>query len=450
MAKPEERPSGNPMGNPIVAIVGRPNVGKSTLFNRLMGQRQAITAQEPGTTRDRLIARMEWEGHAFALVDTAGLAMAPSDSLDTAVRNQVHVAIEEADVIVFMTDVVDGVTAADAEVADALRRSGKSVVLAANKSDNRQREFGAADFYSLGLGDPVPISAFHNHGIGEILDQVVGLLPPSADEEPVEGMRLAIVGRPNVGKSMLLNVILGEERTVVSEIPGTTRDSIDTELSFQGRKLTLIDTAGIRRRGRIQVGIEKFSTLRAIRAIERADVALLLLDAAELAAAQDTHIAGYVLDAFKGLLIVVNKWDRAPELELTEAACDRDIKARFRFAPFAPVLYASALHGEGLPSLLETAHQVYEERNKRVSTGALNRVVERAVGEHLPRLVGRRRLHLLYATQASVNPPTFVFFVNDPKLLHFAYRRYLENRLRQEFGFTGTPLRFIFKSRGEN
>ena len=437
------------MSNPIVAIVGRPNVGKSTLFNRFMGQRLAITAEEPGTTRDRLITQVEWEGHTFAVVDTAGLASTPVDSLGKAVRNQVQLAIEEADAIIFVTDVIDGVTPDDADVADALRRSGKPVVLAVNKADNPKLELGAAEFHRLGLGDPAPMSAHHNQGIGSLLDLVVELLPPSAAEEPVEGMRLAIVGRPNVGKSMLLNSILGEERTVVSEVPGTTRDSIDTVVSYEDESVTLIDTAGIRRRGRIQVGIEKFSTLRSIRAIERADIALLLLDAAELAAAQDTHIAGYVLDAFKGLIIVVNKWDLAPELELTEEACTEAIMARFRFAHFAPILYASALTGAGLPRPLATASQVYQERNKRVSTAALNRVVVRAAGEHLPRLVGRRRLHILYATQASVNPPTFVFFVNDPKLMHFAYRRYLENRLREEFGFTGTPLRFIFKGRSE-
>ncbi len=437
------------MTTPIVAIVGRPNVGKSTLFNRLMGQRDAITAEEPGTTRDRLIAQMEWEGQAFSVVDTAGLALEPKGSLEEAVRNQVHLAIREADLIIFMTDIVDGTTPADSDVADALRRSGKSVVLVANKADNRRRELGLADFHGLGLGEPLPLSAHHNLGIGDLLDKVVALLPPMAPEAPTEGMRLAIVGRPNSGKSLLVNTLLGEERVVVSDIPGTTRDSIDMVLSYGGETLTLIDTAGIRRRGRVQVGIEKFSVFRAIRAIERADIAVLLLDAAELASAQDTHIAGYVLDSFKGLIIVVNKWDLAKDLEMTEKECRYLIQSRFKFAPFAPILFASGLTGAGLPDLMKTAGEVYDSCRSRVSTGMLNRIIERAAGENLPRLVGRRRLHLLYATQSGASPPTFVFFVNDPKLLHFTYRRYLENRLRDEFDFTGTPLRFIFKSRGE-
>jgi GTP-binding protein len=337
-------------------------------------------------------------------------------------------------------------------VADLLRRSGKRVVLAANKADNPRRELGAAEFYTLGLGDPLAISAYHNFGVGEVLDAVVASLSgkeSEPEETGPEGMRLAIVGRPNAGKSQLLNAFTGTQRAVVSEVPGTTRDSVDTVLRYDGKTAVLIDTAGIRKRGRIEVGIEKFSTMRAIRAIERCDIALLLLEPRELAAAQDLHIAGYVLEAYKGLIILVNKWDLADELGLSKPQCEALIRARFRFAPFAPIVFTSGLKGIGLKEVLRTAETVYAERNKRVPTAALNRVMERAAAENLPRMFGKTRLHLLYATHAEVNPPTFVFFVNSPKLVHFAYRRYLENRLREEFGFTGTPIRFVFKGREE-
>lgn len=441
------------MSLPIVAIVGRPNVGKSTLFNRLLGERLAITAEESGTTRDRLIVTMEWEGRAFAMIDTAGLDIRAGDPLQQAVMNQARLAIQEADVIVFVVDINVGVVTADAEVADVLRRSGKRVVLAANKADNPQREALVAEFFRLGLGEPLPISAHHNRGIGDLMDAVVAALPPAAPEEPEpateQGMRLAVVGRPNVGKSMLINALLGQERVVVSDVPGTTRDSIDSIVRFGDKTVTLIDTAGIRRRGRIEVGVEKFSSFRAFRAIERADVAVLIVDPTELGSAQDTHVAGYVLDAFKGLIIVVNKWDLAEGTEATQEAVEAAIHSRFRFAPFAPILFTSALKRTGLRQVLETASFVYSERMKRVSTGALNRVVERAIGDQLPRSIGPARLHILYVTQPSVNPPTFVFFVNNPKLLHFAYQRYLENRLRGEFGFVGTPIRLLFKAREE-
>jgi GTP-binding protein len=440
------------MPYPIAAIVGRPNVGKSTFFNRVLGDRSAITAEEAGTTRDRLFANVEWNGRRFALVDTAGLDLQAAGDLEKAMMNQARLAIDEADVIIFMVDVNDGVTPADTDVADLLRRSGKRVVLAANKADNPRRELGAAEFYTLGLGDPLAISAYHNFGVGEVLDAVVASLSgkeSEPEETGPEGMRLAIVGRPNAGKSQLLNAFTGTQRAVVSEVPGTTRDSVDTVLRYDGKTAVLIDTAGIRKRGRIEVGIEKFSTMRAIRAIERCDIALLLLEPRELAAAQDLHIAGYVLEAYKGLIILVNKWDLADELGLSKPQCEALIRARFRFAPFAPIVFTSGLKGIGLKEVLRTAETVYAERNKRVPTAALNRVMERAAAENLPRMFGKTRLHLLYATHAEVNPPTFVFFVNSPKLVHFAYRRYLENRLREEFGFTGTPIRFVFKGREE-
>ena len=437
------------MSKPIVAIVGRPNVGKSSLFNRFLGQRVAITADEPGTTRDRLFATIEWEGRALVIVDTGGLETRPEASIAKAVREQVQTAIDDADAIIFLTDVVDGVTPADAEVADALRRSGKATVLAANKADNPKRELDIADFHRLGLGEALPLSAHHNIGVGDLLDRVLSILPEAPPEEPAQGMRLAIVGRPNTGKSSLLNALLGEERSVVDEVPGTTRDSVDTLLEYRGEQVTLIDTAGIRRRGRIERGVERFSTLRALRAIERSDVALLMLDASDFGAAQDAHVAGYVLEADKGLVLVVNKWDLAPSRDLTKEACEEHLRYQFRFAPYVPIVYTTATKAEGLRQLMDAAQQVYQQRHLRISTGDLNKVIERAVGDHLPRMVGRRRLHILYVTQAEVNPPTFVFFVNDPKLLHFAYRRYLENRLREMFAFTGTPLKFVFRKRGE-
>ena len=437
------------MSKPIIAIVGRPNVGKSTLFNRIVGERKAITADEPGTTRDRLFANAEWEDREFALVDTGGLEVRPDQPMLKAVRAQVNVAIEDADAILFLTDVSSGVTPADDEVADVLRRSDRPVVLACNKADNPRRELDIAEFYRMGLGEPLPISAHHNQGIGVLLDRLLELLPEAPPEPPTEGMRLAIVGRPNTGKSSLINVLAGEERVVVSDIPGTTRDSIDLQLTYKGEKIVLVDTAGVRRRGRVEVGVEKFSVLRALRAVERADIALLILDASELGSAQDAHIAGYVLEAHKGLVLVVNKWDLARGLELKKDDAEALIRHRFKFAPYASIVFISALRGEGLGKLMRTAQEVYQQRQVRVSTGDLNRIVGRAVGEHLPRLVGRRRLHILYVTQSDINPPTFVFFVNDPKLMHFSYERYLENRLRDLFGFTGTPLKFVFRRRGE-
>ena len=437
------------MSKPIVAIVGRPNVGKSTLFNRIVGQRIAITANEPGTTRDRIFATVEWEDRDFVIVDTGGLESRPEDTLGEEVRRQVGEAIADADAIIFLTDVSVGITPADSEVADALRRSEKPVVLVANKADNPARELAVTEFHQFGIGDPLPVSAHHNQGVGTLLDEVVALLPQAADEGEQEGMRLAIVGRPNTGKSSLLNALVGEERVVVSEIPGTTRDSIDTRLDRNGQSIVLVDTAGLRRRGKIQVGVEHFSALRAIRAIERAGIALLLLDPGELGSAQDTHIAGYVLNAHKGLVLVVNKWDLGLDLDWTRAEVEQFLRARFKFAPYAPIVFTSALKHTGLGNLLHVAAKVHASRQRRVGTGELNRVIERAVGENLPRQVGRRRLHILYVTQSDVDPPTFVFFVNDPKLLHFSYRRYLDNRIREAFDFEGTPLNFVFRRRGE-
>ena len=435
---------------PIVVIVGRPNVGKSTLFNRIAGERIAITADEPGTTRDRLFASVDWDDRAFVLVDTGGLEVNPAASIGRAIRAQVHAAIDEADAVIFLTDVTTGITPADEDVAEVLRKCGKPVALGVNKVDSGKRELQTPEFYRLGLGEPLPVSAHHNQGIGDLLDTVLDGLPEAERPPPVEGAGLAIIGRPNTGKSSLLNALIGEERAIVSEVPGTTRDTIDTVIEYRGQPITVIDTAGVRKRGRVAPGVERFSVIRALRAVERADVTVLLLDASELDAVQDAHIAGFALDAHKGVVLAVNKWDLARDLELDQDEAEGIVRRRFKFANYLPLVFISAMKGEGLAKLLRAVLEVHEQRRMRVGTADLNKIVDRAAGEHLPRLVGRKRLHILYATQSGVSPPTFVFFVNDAKLVHFSYHRYLENRIREVFGFTGTPLKFVFRARAES
>jgi len=436
------------MSKPIVAIVGRPNVGKSTLFNRLVGRRLAIVDEVPGTTRDRLYADAVWGGKRFTLVDTGGLELATHDELIARVRAQAQLAIAEADVIIFMTDVMTGPTAGDEEVAEVLRRSAKPVLLAANKADNAALRQAAVEFYRLGLGDPYPISALHGTGVGDLLDRVVASLPAEVEEEEIEAVRIAIVGRPNVGKSSLLNRILGYERAIVHEAPGTTRDAIDTFLEWEGRPVVLIDTAGIRRRGRIEPGVEKYSVLRALRAIDRADVVLLLIDATEGVTAQDAHIAGYVLEEVKGIVVVVNKWDLIRKDAHTKETYTQHVRASLRFLDYVPILFISALTGQGVGQVLPTALRVREERLVRIPTAELNRIIQDAVARHAPPSKAGKRLKIYYATQASVDPPTFVFFVNDPKLVHFSYERYLENQIREHYGFLGTPLKLSFRKRG--
>ena len=432
----------------IVAIVGRQNVGKSTLLNRLAGRRIAIVEDMPGTTRDRVVADVSWGENEFTLVDTGGLEIDPDTTVGQGVREQIKIAAAEADVIILLVDVRDGVTPSDLEVASMVRQTGKPVILVANKADNDRLETHAVDFYGLGLDDPMAVSALHGRGTAELLDKISTLLPVSAppEAEP-EMMKVTIVGRPNVGKSMLLNALLGSERAIVDDTPGTTRDAIDTLLDFEGENVLLIDTAGIRRRGRLGTGIERYSVMRALRAIDRADVALLVLDATELPAAQDMHIAGYILQAARGIILVVNKWDLIPAGN--QAEWDRYIKDHFRFVAYAPILYTSALSGQGVAEVMPLAREVYQERLKRLPTAQVNSVVQQAVAGHSPPRKGHRQLKILHATQADVNPPTFVFFVNDAQLVHFSYRRYLENKLRQSFGFVGTPLNLVFKSRSE-
>ena len=438
---------------PLVAIVGRPNVGKSALFNRMTRSRRALVERLAGTTRDRQYGWCRWGRRRFRVVDTGGLEGPddfPGAPFADPIREQVELALDEADLLLFVVDAAAGLTASDELVADQLRRSEREVLLIANKADRREASANVHELHALGLGEPILISAYHGEGTGDLLDDVVERLPePGAAEESerAQPIRIAIVGRPNVGKSSLANAILGEERTIVSDIPGTTRDAIDSPFAFEGHEMVLVDTAGIRRRGKIGRGVERHSVQQAERAIARADVVFLLIEPSEHTAAQDMHIASRIVEFGKGMVLVVNKWDLA-EPGTERGAYAREIDGRYRFAPWAPVHFTSALTGQGIPDLLQLAVHVDEVRRRRVQTSELNRVLQRAFVQHPPRSVGRRRLKLLYVTQAEVQPPTFVFFVNDPELLHFAYRRYLENRIRDAFGFEGAAIRLRFRARG--
>ncbi|MCS7220631.1 MAG: ribosome biogenesis GTPase Der [Anaerolineae bacterium] len=443
---------------PVVALVGRPNVGKSTLFNRIIGERRAIVEDIPGTTRDRLYAQAEWAGVPFILVDTGGLeievgrrsdrdSVAPlsvaSADYVPAIRQQVRIAIEEADVVIFLVDAQEGLTPADQDVADLLRATHKPIILAVNKADNPSQEIAAVEFWALGLGEPHPISALHGRGIGDLLDAAVGRFPRQVEDAEGDAIRIAIVGRPNVGKSSLLNALLGQERAIVSEIPGTTRDAIDTELIWEGQRIILVDTAGIRRRGRIERGLEYYSVLRALRAIERADVVLLLVDAAEGVTAQDTHVAGHIVAEYKSVVVVVNKWDLVKKDAHTMDQYMHSVREALNFMDYAPVLFISAKTRQRVDQVIPTALRVYSERRQRVSTAELNRILQEAITAHPPPTKGKP-LRFYYATQVGIEPPTFVFFVNDRELIHFSYERYLENVIRTHRLFEGTPIRLQF------
>jgi len=436
------------MTKPVVTLVGRPNVGKSTLFNRLIEERLAIVEDVPGTTRDRMYADARWGGLTLTLVDTGGLLPDSNRDLMASVRDQVEIAMAEAEVIVFLVDAKEGLTATDLDIAVLLRRCNKPVILAANKADNESRRQAAVEFYELGLGDPYPISALHGTGTGDLLDAILDVVPPEQPEEEAEGVRIAIVGRPNVGKSLLLNTILGQERMIVSEKPGTTRDAVDSLVEWDGRPVTLIDTAGIRRRGRIEPGVERYSVIRALRAIQRSDVVLLLIDAVDGITAQDAHIAGYVVEEVRGVVIVVNKWDLIEKDSHTMDAYTREIRQALKFISYAPLVFVSALTGQRVNRALDVALRVQEARSHRAPTGQLNRILRDAALSHSPPSKRGKRLKIYYATQARTAPPSFVFFVNDPQLVHFSYRRYLENKLREAFGFEGSPLRLSFRKRG--
>jgi GTP-binding protein len=436
------------MAKPLVALVGRQNVGKSTLFNRIVGQRLAIVEDLPGTTRDRLYADAEWQGRSFTLIDTGGLVLGTEDDLLKRVRKQAQQAMADADVIVLVTDVVEGVAPTDVAVADLLRRTQKPIILVANKADNARRRLEAAEFYSLGLGEVYATSALHGSGVADALDAVVASFPAIPEvEEEAQAIRIAIVGRTNVGKSSLLNAVLREERVIVSSVAGTTRDAIDTSLTWYGQQVVLIDTAGIRRRGKVAPGVEKYSVMRALKAIDRADVVLLVIDGSEGPKAQGAHIASYVLESNKSVVIVVNKWDLVPKDHRTMDAYRERVRAQFKFIPYAPVIFVSALTRKRVDQVLQTAVRVYRQRFQRIPTGELNELVQESIARHHPPSKAGKRLAFYYATQPTVDPPTLVFFVNDSRLVHFSYERYLENRIRERWGFEGTPLRLRFHGR---
>ncbi|MDB5081229.1 MAG: small GTP-binding protein [Chloroflexi bacterium] len=445
------------MTKPLVAIVGRPNVGKSTFFNRVVGEKVAIVEDLPGTTRDRLYGDGEWNGRYFTLIDTGGLEFETSenyiqdedsaDEIARQTRGQAQAAIEEADLIVFMVDAKTGITTADREIAEILRKTKKPVVVAANRADSEERRLNAVEFYELGVGDPIPVSSYHGTNTGDLLDKITENLPEQPEEEEDKSIRVAIIGRPNVGKSRLLNAILGQERVIVSDVPGTTRDAIDTEIVVNGVDVTLIDTAGIRRRGHIDQGIEKYSVMRTLRAINRSNVVLLVVDASEGVTAQDTHIAGYALEQSKGIVLVVNKWDKIEKDTHTMDEHTLKVRQEFDFMSWVPLVFTSAKFGQRVNKVLDLALHVADERRKRIATSLLNKVVRDAVAAHAPPSKPGKWLKILYATQADVDPPTFIFSVNDAKAVHFSYERYLENKLRETFGFEGTPIRMFFRGR---
>ncbi|MCL4509272.1 MAG: ribosome biogenesis GTPase Der [Chloroflexi bacterium] len=439
------------MSKPLLAVIGRPNVGKSTLFNRIIGERRAVTEDFPGTTRDRLYGEVEWQGRAFTIVDTGGLELDAESGIPAAVRVQALLAMDQADVLLFVVDASAGITPLDIDIANALRRSQKPLLVLANKAESASRDLTASEFYALGFEEMMAVSAYHGQGVADALDWVVEHLPAAEEEldaEPGEEVRVAIIGRPNVGKSSLINRLLGEQRVVVSELPGTTRDAIDTVLEENGRRYRLIDTAGIRRRGKIEGGAEQFSVLRALRALDRADVAVLVVDAREGVTDSDLHIAGFVQQRSVGLVVLMNKWDLLPRGELGTGDAIAHIRRRFDFAPYATIVLASALTGFHTGQVLEQVATVWDQRQARVSTSQLNAFVHNDLQRH--QLTHRGKLlKTLYATQAGVNPPTFVFFVNDVDLVHFGYRRFVENELRRRFGFTATPIRLIFREREE-
>lgn len=436
------------MSKPVVAIVGRPNVGKSTLFNRLAGGRKAIVEDMPGVTRDRLYDSAEWLGREFMVIDTGGIRFDEGELFTREVKWQAELAIEEADVIVFVVDTKDGITHEDEQVAAILRKSRKPVVLAANKVENFDKQLEYYEFYNLGLGDPVPVSAMHGRNTNDLLDAVVSHFAPlSAYQEDEEAVKIAIVGRPNVGKSSLVNSLLGEERVIVSDVPGTTRDAIDTPFKYGGNKYILIDTAGIRKKSRIKEPTEKYSVVRSLKSVERADVVITMLDATEGVNEQDQRIAGYVHEQGKANIIVVNKWDLVEKDERTMNKFDKDIREDLKFMAYSPILYVSALTRKRIYKILELADFVVEQHNRRISTAELNKVINEAMLLNPLPGGGGRRIKIFYCTQVRTAPPTFVLFANNPEMVHFSYLRYLENTLRSNFGFEGTPINLVLRKR---
>jgi len=439
------------MPKPIVAVVGRPNVGKSTLFNRILGDRLAIVDDAPGVTRDRLYADAEWLNHEFTLIDTGGLDPDTDDFITKHIFRQAEAAIESADVILFLVDIKSGVMDADRHVADILRKSKKPVVLVVNKVDTPTKDnHELYEFYELGLGDPVAISAGQALGLGDMLDEIIAHFPQHEEtDEEDNRIRVAIVGKPNAGKSSLINKILGEERLIVSDIPGTTRDAIDTYITRDDHDYIFIDTAGLRRKSKIKENIERYSMLRTVAAVERCDVCVLLIDAEEGITDQDTKIAGIAHESGRAAIIAVNKWDKIEKNDKTMREFTKNLEMELKYMPYAPKLFISALTGQRVPKLFELIYSTYQNHALRISTGVLNDVILEATAMHSPPSDKGKPLRIYYGTQVSVKPPTFVLFVNDKKLMHFSYTRYLENKIREAFGFDGTPVRFIVRERGE-
>ncbi|MBQ1311747.1 MAG: ribosome biogenesis GTPase Der [Blautia sp.] len=439
------------MSRPVVAIVGRPNVGKSTLFNALAGSRISIVKDTPGVTRDRIYADVSWLDKKFTLIDTGGIEPDSGDILLSRMREQAQIAIDTADVIIFLTDVRQGLQDADAKVADMLRRSAKPVILVVNKVDSLEKyQMDVFEFYNLGIGEPVPVSSANMMGLGDLLDEVVKHFPEEASGEEEEDIpRIAVVGKPNVGKSSLINRLLGEERVIVSDIAGTTRDAVDTRVRWNGNEYVFIDTAGLRRKGKVKEEIEHYSVLRTVSAVERANIVVLLIDAVEGVTEQDAKIAGIAHDRGKGVIIAVNKWDAVEKNDKTIYTFTSRVKEVLSFMPYAKILFISAKTGQRVPKLFEAIDLVIQNQNLRVQTGVLNEIISEAAAMQQPPSDKGKRLKIFYATEVSVCPPTFVIFVNDKELMHFSYLRYLENKIRDAFGFEGTSLKFIVRERGE-
>ncbi|WP_077446949.1 ribosome biogenesis GTPase Der [Listeria monocytogenes] len=435
------------MAKPVVAIVGRPNVGKSTIFNRIVGERVSIVEDVPGVTRDRIYNSAEWLGKEFNIIDTGGIDLSDEPFLEQ-IRAQAEIAIDEADVIIFITNGREGVTDADEQVAKILYRSNKPIVLAINKVDNPEMRDQIYDFYSLGFGEPYPISGSHGLGLGDMLDAVRAHFPKEEEEEyPDDTVKFSLIGRPNVGKSSILNALLGEDRVIVSDIAGTTRDAIDTTYTFDGQDYVMIDTAGMRKRGKVYESTEKYSVLRAMRAIERSDVVLVVINAEEGIREQDKRIAGYAHDAGRAIIIVVNKWDAINKDEKTINVWTEDIREQFQFLSYAPIVFVSAKTKQRLNNLFPLINQVSDNHSLRVQSSMLNDVISDAVAMNPSPMDKGKRLKIFYTTQVAVKLPTFVVFVNDPELMHFSYERFLENRIREAFPFEGTPIRVIARKR---
>jgi len=438
------------MARPIVTIVGRPNVGKSTLFNRMAGKRISITEDKPGVTRDRIYAECEWLDNYFTLIDTGGIEVNTEDTIFAQMRIQAEIAIDMADVVLFMVDGKEGVTAADLEVSQMLRKAKKDIILVVNKMDKFVNNNNIYEFYNLSLGEPISISSSEALGLGDLLDLIISKFDDSMDiNDDDDSIKIAVIGKPNAGKSSIINKIIGEERVIVSDIPGTTRDAIDTKFERNGQKYTLIDTAGIRKKSKISEAVEKYSVLRAFTAVERADICVLIIDADKGVTDQDIRIAGYSHDNHKGMIIVVNKWDLIEKDNKTFKEFHDNIRNSFAYATYAPIMAVSALTGQRVNKILDAVDEVYSFRNLRVSTGVLNDIIIEAVLMNQPRIVRGKRLKIYYGTQVAVNPPKFLIFVNDSEIVHFSYARYIENKIRESFEYKGTPIVIEFRNRSE-